>query len=589
MVNDENNTLSNYLGPKFQEKLVWQLLVEPEFAEKVIDSLEIDYFDDPNFKRFFILILEYYNEFGKVPNLYNGSIEQAIHMYKSTTKNSKIDEETLFSVLKKIKYWDDMIINKQRMHDGDVIRESTKFFIKQQEYRKIGEYTLTCIKTGKIKDKKTVSHIEDWFQKTAYVGDDDDDSEEVIDNVTRALRKEFRQTIPTGIEVIDVLTGGGLGKSEIGVILSPSGVGKTTMLTKIANTAYELGKNVAQIIFEDTKDQVSRKHYSIWSGIPLSKIDDNPELVKERVNKKIEELKGNGRIVVKRFSQENTTIKDVINWMLSYQKKWGFKFDELVLDYLDCLESHKRTPDRNEAELAIIKGFEALSSDLEIPAWTAIQSNRSGFDAEFVEAHQSGGSIKRIQKAHFFMSIAKTPDQKEADLANIRIIKARFAKDGQTFNDCIFNNDTMEIRIEDSRYKYSKSYNKGLKKYTDDDLNKVLDKASELELHSKISRIYDNKNVISEHEDVIDSSLTNALDKFKEDFSNPKNTDDDNVSNNNNDNDEVLDKNINEKNDDPFVWNGDTEKNININNKNIHDMLIKKRDNQKVIKKDDKK
>lgn len=83
-----------------------------------------------------------------------------------------------------------------------------------------------------------------------------------------------------------------------------------------------------------------------------------------------------------------------------------------------------------------------MAGDFNIPCWSAIQSNRTGFDAEFVEAHQSGGSIKRIQKAHFFMSVAKTPEQKEAHLANIRIIKARFAADGQTFRDCIFNNDT---------------------------------------------------------------------------------------------------------------------------------------------------
>ena len=61
---------------------------------------------------------------------------------------------------------------------------------------------------------------------------------------------------------------------------------------------------------------------------------------------------------------------------LVIKKKWGFKFDILILDYFDCLESHKKYQDRNESELTIIKGFEALSSDFDIPAWTAIQSNR---------------------------------------------------------------------------------------------------------------------------------------------------------------------------------------------------------------------
>ena len=82
------NTLSSYLGPEFQTHLMWQLLVEPEFAEKTISSLAIEYFDDPNLKRLFIIVLEFYKEFGRVPNLQNQSIHQAINKYK--TPNKKI-------------------------------------------------------------------------------------------------------------------------------------------------------------------------------------------------------------------------------------------------------------------------------------------------------------------------------------------------------------------------------------------------------------------------------------------------------------------------------------------------------------------
>jgi hypothetical protein len=114
-----------------------------------------------------------------------------------------------------------------------------------------------------------------------------------------------------------------------------------------------------------------------------------------------------------------------------------------------------------------------------------IYTHNSGFDAELVEAHQSGGNIKRVQKAHFFMSVAKTPDQKEAHLANIRIIKARFVQDGQTFKDCIFNNDTMQIIIRDDRY-IGNRY-KGIKKYGDEELDKFNKKVGSIELHSRIS------------------------------------------------------------------------------------------------------
>jgi len=476
------NTLSAYLGPEFQQRLMWQLLVEPEFAEKTIPNLAVEYFDDPNLKRLFIIILEYFKEYEKVPNLQNQSIQQAINKYK--TPNNIIEEESLFAVIKRIEMWNERVINKQMLHDGDVVQKTTSGFIKQQEYRKLGEHILEKTKNGEIRNKHTLGAIEEKIQKISHIGDEEDYGTEVIENIDKVLRKEFRETIATGVDVIDGLTGGGLGKGEIGVILSPSGAGKTTLLTKIANTAYEIEKNVLQVIFEDTTEQIQRKHYTIWSKTSLSKIDDEDEniRVKKIVHEKAEELKkSRGKLIIKKFSQENTTMMDVRNWMIRHQKKWGYKFDILVLDYLDCLESHKKTADRNEAELVIVKSFEALATDFDIPGWTAIQSNRSGFDAEFVEAHQTGGSIKRVQKAHFFMSVAKTKDQKEAQLANIRIIKARFAQDGQTFQDCIFNNDTMEIRIEDDRYKYNR-INKNTKHYDSEDVDKIDDNANKIHI-----------------------------------------------------------------------------------------------------------
>ena len=487
MTENTENTLTAYLGPEFQQRLMWQLLVEPEFAEKIIPDLAIEYFDDPNLRRLFIIILEYYNEFDKVPNLQNQSIHQAINKYK--TPNNVIEEESLFAVIKRVTLWNERVINKQMHYDGDVVQKSAHAFVKQQEYRKIAEHIQEKVKSGGIKDKFVVAAIEDKFQKIAHIGEEDDDSESLTEGVSKALRKEFRETIPTGIGTIDELTGGGLGKGEIGVILTPSGVGKTTALTIIANTAYEQEKNVAQIIFEDTKDQIKRKHYTIWAKSALSRLneDEENERVTKVVNEKIKRLEGRGRLIIKRFSQEDTTMKDVRNWMLSYQKKWGFKFDILVLDYLDCLESHKTRQDRTESELTIIKGFESLASDFDIPAWTAIQSNRSGFGAEFVEAYQSGGSIKRVQKAHFFMSVAKTPAQQEANFANIRIIKARFAKDGQAFEDCVFNNDTMQIIIDDPRYRHTKNY-KNIKHHDETDIEKLEKKATGLsQMHVAIS------------------------------------------------------------------------------------------------------
>lgn len=529
MAEPTENTFTAYLGPDFQQRLMWQLLVEPEFAEKTIPNLSVEYFDDPNLKRLFIIILEYYKEYEKVPNLQNQSIQQAIYQFK--TPNNQIEEESLFSVIKKIQLWNERIINKEMLYDGAAVQKSTVTFIKQQEWRKFAEFIFDKTKSGEIRKKHTLGEIDERLMKISHIGDEEDAGTLVIENIEKALRKEFRETVPTGIDVIDVLTGGGLGKGEIGVILTPSGVGKTTLLTKIANSAYDVKKNVAQIIFEDTTEQIQRKHYAIWSKVPLNQMDDEEQNKKaiRIVNEKAAEMKKKGGVLlIKRFSQENTTMLDIRNWMIRHQKKYGIKFDLLVLDYLDCLESHKKTLDRTEAELHVIKSFEQLAADFDIPAWTAIQSNRSGFDAEYVEAHQTGGSIKRIHKAHFFMSVAKTKDQKEAQLANIRIIKARFAQDGQSFENCIFNNNTMEIRIEDERYKLAK-ISKYTKHHDEDDIDRIEKEADEVsvnqKLHAEICKKLNDDNVNDELDElgnakIKDVVVTTVIDTLKSEMGN---------------------------------------------------------------------
>ncbi|MFW6246736.1 MAG: DnaB-like helicase C-terminal domain-containing protein [bacterium] len=496
-----NNTFSSYLGPDFQQKLVWQLLVEPEFCKKYINEINIEYFDDPYLKRIFIIMLEYFKDNDKVPNLQNGSIDEAIYLYKSPT--SVVEGEILKEKIEQIKIWNEKIINKNMLYDGDIVRKNTVAFIKQQEYRKLGEEILSKVKNGEIKKPTFNFEIEEKINKIYHIGEDENYGVDVLDNIDDVLSVDFRETIPTGIKVIDEITGNGLGRGEVGLILAPSGIGKSTLLTKVANSAFNDGKRVLQIIFEDTEKQIQRKHFTLWSKIALNEIDDNRELVKERVLEHVDKYKKQGaKLDIIRFSQDGTTLNDIKNWIQRQEKKFGYKYDMIVLDYLDCLEPNRREKDLLQSELSIIKSFEAMAADYDIPCWSAIQTNRSGFTAEIVDAHNAGGNIKRLQKSHFVMSISKPNKADNDNIANIKIIKARFAKDGYEFKDCIFNNMTLEIRITDT------NYNRGLKlkKHDDEDVNntegkikKINDKSSIPVDHSKISEtVFNDSPTINE-------------------------------------------------------------------------------------------
>ena len=52
--------------------------------------------------------------------------------------------------------------------------------------------------------------------------------EEYIEHIEDRYSETARETVNTGWEVIDDLTQGGLGGGELGVIVAPAGVGKTS-------------------------------------------------------------------------------------------------------------------------------------------------------------------------------------------------------------------------------------------------------------------------------------------------------------------------------------------------------------------------
>jgi KaiC/GvpD/RAD55 family RecA-like ATPase len=81
------------------------------------------------------------------------------------------------------------------------------------------------------------------------------------------VEDDFRKPIRTGIHGLDDdIMDGGLARGELAVVLAPFGVGKTTMLTKIANTAMTDGLKV--FFFEDN-ESYSKKTFSF--GLRLFK------------------------------------------------------------------------------------------------------------------------------------------------------------------------------------------------------------------------------------------------------------------------------------------------------------------------------
>jgi replicative DNA helicase len=270
---------------------------------------------------------------------------------------------------------------------------------------------------------------------------------EIFSGLDDVLNDDFRHPIPIGIPGIDRLLKGGLAKGEIGVILAPTGVGKTTILTKIANSAFNMGYNVLQIFFEDNPKIIQRKHFTIWTGIE----PDNLATRKDEVIEKVQEVQNSmpNKLILKKLPSDTMTMNQIKNQIRKMVAD-GTKIDMVTLDYIDCVVPDNLRNDEWKAEGSVMRHFEAMCHEMNIAGWTATQGNRSSISSEVVTTDQMGGSIKKAQVGHVIISVAKTLQQKEMKLATIAITKSRIGSDGIVFENCKFDNELIIIDTESS-------------------------------------------------------------------------------------------------------------------------------------------
>jgi len=417
-----------YLGQQFQLQLLNQIIVDRDFSTSIIDVIENNYFENKYFKILIQMIREYYQKYDHTPSF------ETLEQITKSELQQEIASKIVLDTIKKIK---DVTV------DGvDFVQEKALKFCKQQELQKVMGKAQKIIDGGEFENYDT---LEELVRDALLVGNKDTSMMDVFSNLDQVLDEDYRHPIPMGIPGIDKLLKGGLAKGEIGVILAPTGVGKSTVLTKISNHAFNLGFNVLQIFFEDNPKVIQRKHYILWTKIHPDDLSDRKEEVMAKV-KHIEESMPN-KLMLKKLPSDTVTmlqIKNQIRKMIAD----GTKVDMVVLDYIDCVVPDKNLGDEWKSEGSVMRGFEAMCHELSLVGWTATQGNRSSISSEVVTTDQMGGSIKKAQVGHVIISVAKTLQQKELKLATIAITKSRIGDDGVVFENCKFDNAMIDIDTE---------------------------------------------------------------------------------------------------------------------------------------------
>ena len=402
----EVDTLSKY-GQSFQSKVVSALITDSKFLDTISEITTTRFFESEANKWIVSEILEYFNDYRTSPTM-------EVFKIKVGTIEDKVLKQTVVDQLKNV-------YQQVEAEDLPYVKNEYLTFAKNQKVKDALLKSVELLKAGQY-DK-----IIDTMTAASKVGVESDLGLDYITEFESIMDDVKRNSISTGWDVIDDLMDGGLGPGELGVVMAPSGIGKSWFLAKIACSALKNGLNVLHYTLELSENYVGQRYTTILSGIQTSEHKEN----KEDIIRKIKSIPG--RVKIKYYPPQFASAK-TISAHIEKVRVTGFNPNLIIIDYADLLKSGDKGRDNLYAELGgIYEELRGLSGMTGIPIWTATQTNRAAIDHEVIQADSVGDSYKKVQTADFIMSVSRKTKDKLSNTGRIHIVKNRFGPDGMTF------------------------------------------------------------------------------------------------------------------------------------------------------------
>lgn len=437
-----------YLGDPFQMALVKLLFEDQGFFVNLEPILDQNMFTNTVLRAIVGKMKDLYGKYETAPTY--GNVIIAFNSSRNKTSNEECKA----------------MVEHLRDNQTDITPEYTKDcaekFFKQQNLTKAILQSEDIIKEG---DANRYYEIEEKIQKALEDNTQMDYGFKIFDNMMDALNEEYRTPIPTGAEQLDDMLNGGLAKGELGVIIAPSGCGKTSAtcgfaakaaITKTKDNNFK-GYKVLHIFFEDREVDIKRKYYGWLTNIEASYLS-LPQYKGEAIRILNENCKEEKEMI-----QENVWAKRLVSGEVTASQikvfikqciARGFKPDLVIIDYFECLRLERgNTMGDQEYTLEGItmRKLESITNEFNLAMWVPIQGTKDSLDTDRVTMSMGGGSVKKVQIGHVIISFARTDEMKKENRINIALHKFRGGaiNNRSYISNATLNNGTCHFGIAD--------------------------------------------------------------------------------------------------------------------------------------------
>jgi len=238
-----------------------------------------------------------------------------------------------------------------------------------------------------------------------------------------------RATIPTRLPELDKkeILNGGSGKGELLCVVGSSGSGKSHFLVMLGANALREGKNVLHYTFELSEVAVGTRYDSNLCDIDSNEVMERKEdIVKSYENMRL------GKLFIKEYPTNTATIHTLRSHMERLSLK-GFIPDIVIIDYADIMRSSRQYDSlRHELKL-VYEELRGLAMEIQVPIWTASQSNKEGANAEIIDMTNMSEAYGKAMICDVIVSVSRRPHEKSTGWGRLYIAKNRAGRDGLVY------------------------------------------------------------------------------------------------------------------------------------------------------------
>ena len=422
-IKNESENFSRY-GKSFQEKLAFIILDDRVFSDRMSEVLDVEFLEYRYLQSFVQKIFEYKRKYGTQPS----------HEDMKTILKSQLEDEN--DVLQKqIRgYYAKVLSDVNILESCEFVKDTALEFCRKQKLRE------AMIKSTTLLQKCSFDEISVLINDALKAGADSDFGYDYIKDFEKRFEISTREAITTGWEKIDQITDGGGGRKELGVVIAPTGVGKSMVLVHLGATAVKAGMTVVHYTLELAETVIATRYDSCLTGIRLNEVQDRKSDIKKEI------LNGNidGSLIIKEYPTKTATT-NTIRAHLEKLRQQGIQPDMIIVDYADLLRSLSTRNEKREELESTYEELRSIMQEYNCVGWTASQTNRTGLQAEIITMQSISEAFNKCFVADFIFSVSRTTEDKQNNGGRIYVAKNRNGPDGIVYS--IFM-DTANVDIK---------------------------------------------------------------------------------------------------------------------------------------------